>query len=251
MNEKKKKHSNRVGTIPFILLWTLSYGLGWAGLIGSVLVLDNLFSAFFNSSPNLVLLMLLGAIPGLISGAIQQPLMRWKFGIQIRRWWLWSMLGSALATGGFYVYVEYLETWFRPLMNYLAQFNELLQPAIIFGIMFVIYSAFQAWVLRNHVKRVWMWSLAAFISAATFLLPFIDSNGSSELWMTITGGIAGLLQGSVMALTLVWLFGMTRSESAAQDYDTSRLQAKNKHEDENESIMEIENQVDENQSHER
>jgi hypothetical protein len=212
MSEKKKKNDKRVGTIPFVLLWTLSYGLGWASLIGIIFLLESLSTGFLDRLPDLVLVVAFGMIPGLLSGVIQQPLLRWKFGTQIKRWWLWSTIGSIAAMGGYYLYAEYLQFAIRPFFRYLEQFNEQAEPVIIIGILFVLYSTFQAWALRHTVRRVWLWSLAAFVSASTFILPLINTATSSELTMTLLTGLAGLLQGSVMALTLVWLFGMTRTE---------------------------------------
>ena len=224
MTEKKKNQTNRLGTIPFVVLWTLSYGLGWLVLMGGGLLIDKLYPLFFNQFPEIVYVFLLGLIPGLISGLIQQRLLNWKFGVQIRRWWLWSATGAVLAAGGFYVLLEYFAEFVTRLSNYFNPINELLVPTILVGGLFALYSSAQAWLLRHNVKRVWMWAVAAFVSAATFVLPIANLGYTNELWTLITFGIAGLLQGSVMGLTLLWLFGMTRVEPLKRGMDTAQLQ---------------------------
>ena len=224
MSEKKKKQAGWLGTIPFVLLWALSYGLGWFALIGSIMLIRTFNPSFFSLFPEFVYFIPLGAIPGLISGSIQQVLIRWKFGIHIRRWWLGSTLGAILAAGAFFVVITNFGAVLDSFFAYLTQFSELLGPALIIGSFFALYSTAQAWVLREHVKRTWMWPLAAFVSAATFIMPLFTTGDVAELWTTTLFGIAGLLQGSVMGLTLVWLFGMTRVEPLKRGMNSTRLE---------------------------
>ena len=210
--------------------------MGWAGLAGSFIWLINTNSTFINRLPDLLIVVVLGAIPGLISGLVQQPLIRWKFGTQIKRWWLWSIIGTTLGMGGFYIYTEFLERMIRPIVQMMSDFSPLLVPAPVIGVLFLLYSTAQVWALRHHVKRVWVWSLAAFVSASTLVFAassMVNLNINGSFGTIFLGAFAGLAQGIVMALTLVWLFGMTRTEAAAQAYDTNRLQAKKKHDDEN------------------
>jgi hypothetical protein len=224
MSEKKKHQTSRLGTIPFVLLWTLSYGLGWGVLVAGGMFAINFFPQIFDFFPMFVFFIPLGAVPGLISGVIQQLLLRWKFGVTIRRWWLWSTLAAVVAAGGFYMIMQYLSAPINSLFNYLNQFNEMLAPLILIGSLFALYSTAQTWLLRHNVKRSWMWTVAAFVSAATFLLPVFGPGAGGELWAIVLAGIAGLLQGSVMGLTLVWLFGMTRVEPLKRGRETAHLQ---------------------------
>jgi hypothetical protein len=224
MSEKKKNQTSQIGTVPFVLLWTLSYALGWLTLMGGGMLIDKLYPPFFNLFPEWVYFVPLGLIPGLISGVIQQQLLRWKFAVQIKRWWLWSTSGAILAAGGFYIVLEPLARLFNVFFNYFNQFNEIIGPALIIGSLFALYSSAQSWLLRHDVKRVWMWSAAAFVSAATFVLPLQNMGGlGNQLRTLITFGGAGLLQGAVMGLTLVWLFGMTKTEPLKRGMESTKL----------------------------
>jgi hypothetical protein len=223
MSEKQKHQTRRFGTIPFVLLWTLSYALGWLVLMGSGMLIGNVYPQFFNFFPQWVYFIPLGLIPGLVSGIIQQQLLRWKFAVQIGYWWLWSTIGALFAAGGFYIALVPLGRLFSAFFEYFYQFNEIIGPAILVGGLFTLYSSAQTWLLRHDVKRVGMWSAAAFVSAATFALPIANMGYSNQLWTLLTFGIAGLLQGSVMAFTLVWLFGMTRVEPLKRGMESSKL----------------------------
>jgi hypothetical protein len=223
MSEKQKHQTSRLGTIPFVLLWTLSYALGWLTMMGSGMLIGNGYPEFFNFFPQWVYFIPLGLIPGLLSGIIQQQLLRWKFTVQIRYWWLWSTIGALLAAGGFYTIIYPLSTLLNSFVYYLSEFNEVLAPAIIIGGLFGLYSMAQTWLLRHDVQRAWMWSVAAFVSAATFVLPLTNMGYGNQLWTLFTFGIAGLLQGSVMGLTLVWLFGMTRVEPLKRGMESNKL----------------------------
>jgi hypothetical protein len=223
MSEKQKNQTSRFGTIPFVLLWTLSYALGWLTMMGSGMVLDKLYPLFFNLLPQWVYFIPLGLITGLVSGVIQQQLLRWKFAVQIRHWWLWSAVGALLAAGGLYTAIYPLAGLFGIFFDFFNQFNEIIGPAIIIGALFALYSAAQAWLLRHDVKRVWMWSAAAFVSAATFALPLANMGYGGRVWTLLTYGTAGVLQGAVMALTLVWLFGMTRVEPLKRGMESRKL----------------------------
>jgi hypothetical protein len=186
-------------------------------------VLDKLYPLFFNSFPQWVYFIPLGLITGLVSGVIQQQLLRWKFAIQIRHWWLWSTVGALLAAVGLYISIYPLATLFDAFLNYFNQFNEMLAPVILFGSLLALYSSAQTWLLRHHVKGVGMWSVAAFVSAATFILPLAHMGYGGRVWTLLTYGTAGVLQGAVMALTLVWLFGMTRIEPLKRGMESSKL----------------------------
>jgi hypothetical protein len=259
MSEKEKKQSNRLGTIRFVALWTFSYAVGWAALVIEFFFLigwldDRLLSGWMDILV-VFMLMLIGTIPGFFSGIIQQPLLHWKFGVHIKRWWLWTTIGASLATGAFFIYLVFLESILYPVMSRVARLNESLPAMTIMGVLFMIYSTFQARALRKTIHRAWLWMLAAFVSASTFwlwqLILFDKVFDWDDMNVVLGGTIGGLAQGVVMALTLVWLFAMTRTEAVAQDYDTSRLQLKSKNEDENQVTMESENQLDERYQHER
>jgi hypothetical protein len=191
--------------------------------MGSGMFVDEFYPQFFDLFPQWVYFIPLGLIPGLISGVIQQQLLRWKFSVQLRYWWLWSTIGALLAASGFYIALEPLDRLFSAFFQYFYQFNAVIGPAIIIGGLFGLYSMAQAWLLRHDVKRAWMWSAAAFVSAATFVLPLTNMGYGNQLWTLFTFGMAGLLQGSVMALTLVWLFGMTRVEPLKRGMESSKL----------------------------
>jgi hypothetical protein len=214
MSEKKKKQVNRLGTIPFVVLWTLAYGLGWATLMAGGIITGNLFPQVFEWFPLVVYFMLLGAVPGFVSSVAQQLLMRWKFAARLGSWWLWSTLAWIVA-GGLLRLFEYIQ--FR-------SFDERTAIMLVFAWLFTIPAIVQAWLLRRRVRRAWMWPVAAAASAATFAVPLLSGlvGPFNELLFILTFGFAGLLQGAVMGLTMVWLFGMTQQE-VAQAIEADRM----------------------------
>lgn len=216
MTEKAKNRVNRLGTIPFVTLWTLAYGLGWATLMVGAVVTSRFLPRIFESLPIVGFFILLGAVPGFISSLAQQWLIRWKFAVRLQRWWLWSTL--AWVAGG--VLLRQAEFINIQIDNPIVGFT------VAFGVLFTIPALAQAWMLRKHVRRAWMWPAAAIASAATFAVPVVNSTYVSELWTILTGGFAGLLQGAVMGMTMVWLFGMARIEPLKRGLDTSRLEDK-------------------------
>jgi hypothetical protein len=63
-----------------------------------------------------------------------------------------------------------------------------------------------------------MWPIAAIVSSTTFVLPLLASSMMNEVEGVITFAAAGLMQGAVMGLSLLWLCGMTRSEKSKKEY---------------------------------
>jgi hypothetical protein len=205
MSEKKKNAVNRLGTIPFTVLWTLAYGLGWATVIFGGIMTSRYLPEVFTWFPDVVYIMLAVGVPAFIYSIGQQLLIRWKFAVHFRWWFVLTTLAAVLAGGSFQIF-EWINVPNIPINN------PIVAVTLVFSYIFGIQAIAQAWQLRKHVKKSWMWVVAAIASAATFGVPLVNSDFFSE-WATIGAfGFAGLLQGAVMALTLVWLFGMTRVE---------------------------------------
>jgi hypothetical protein len=209
MVENKKKFASRMGAIRFATLWTLAYALGWGSLIVSGIVASNLFLDFLQTIPLWGIFAIGGFVPGLISSVGQQGLIKRKFNISIPRWWLWSTLAWTGA-GALMRLIEY-----TPIVNIN---NEQVAITLAFSLFFIPPAIVQAWMLRKHIARAWMLPLAALVSSSTFVLPLLASNMIGEVETVLAFGAAGLMQGAVMGLSLLWLFGMSNSEKTKKDY---------------------------------
>jgi hypothetical protein len=216
MSEKKKNNTTRLGTIPFAVLWTLAYGLGWATVITGGFITNRFFPEVFRWFPDVVYLMLAASVPAFIYGVAQQFLIRWKFAVKLNWWFLWTTLTAALTAASFQIF-EWINLPIR-------LDNEMVGIMLVFGYIFGAQALVQAWLLRQHVKKSWMWVAAAVASAATFGVPIATAQFFGAFGTITTFGFAGLLQGAVMALTLVWLFGMTRVEPLKRGMDTAQLE---------------------------
>jgi hypothetical protein len=210
MIEKKKKFGSRMGAIPFTLWWTLAYALGWGTLITGGIIASNLFWQIFEWFPLWVYFGLLGLVPGFISSIGQQFLIKRKFDVSIPRWWLWSTLVWTIAG----TVLRLMEYW----PSQWAIDNEQIAASLILSALFVPPAIVQAWLLRKHISRSWMWPVAAVVSSTTFVLPILASSMSNEFEAVVTFGIAGLMQGAVMGLSLLWLFGMASGEKTKKAY---------------------------------
>jgi hypothetical protein len=84
-----------------------------------------------------------------------------------------------------------------------------------------------------------MWPLAAFVSASTFILPLINNNTFGDLEVTVMMGGAGLMQGVVMALTLVWLFGMTRTEPLKRGLEAGQVEQAARNLSDNQNVDDV------------
>ncbi|MDQ7027990.1 MAG: hypothetical protein Q9P01_20975 [Anaerolineae bacterium] len=216
MSDKKKNTRNRLGTTPFTILWTLAYGLGWATVILGGIITNEFFPQVFNWFPDIAYIMLAVAVPTFVYSIAQQLLMRWKFAVNFRWWFLWTTLAAVLAGASFQIF-QWVDFPFE--VN-----NPIVAVILVFGYIFGSQALVQAWLLRHRVKRVWMWPVAAIASAATFGVPLVNADFFSESALVGTFGFAGLLQGAVMALTLVWLFGMTRAEPLKRGLEATNTQ---------------------------
>jgi hypothetical protein len=216
MSEKKKNNTNRLGTIPFAVLWTLAYGLGWATVITGGFVTNRFFPEVFRWFPDVVYLMLAASVPAFIYGVAQQFLIRWKFAVKFNWWFLWTTLTAALTAGSFQIF-EWINLPF-------GISSPIVAITLVFGYIFGAQALVQAWLLRQHVKKSWMWVTAAVASAATFAVPLATAQYFGQWAMIGNFGFAGILQGAVMALTLVWLFGMTRVEPLKRGMDNAQLE---------------------------
>lgn len=205
MIQKKKKFGSGMGTIRFAILWTLAYALGWGTLITGGIVTD-----VFEWIPLWGLFALGGLVPGFISSVVQQGLIKRKFNISIPRWWLWSTIAWTITAATFRL-LEYWPTeW---IIN-----DERFALSIIFSALFIPPALVQAWMLRKHIARAWMWPLAAIVSSSTFILPLLANTWRDEFEVVFAFSAAGLMQGAVMGLSLLWLFGMANSEKTKKEY---------------------------------
>jgi hypothetical protein len=216
MSEKQKNTPNRLGTIPFAVLWTLAYGLGWTTVITGGYITSRFFPQIFDWFPDIVYLMLATTVPAFIYSIGQQFLIRWKFAVKFNWWFLWTTFAAAITTATFQTF-EWINVPIRID-------NPMVVLTLVFGYIFGTQALVQAWLLRKHVKRSWLWVAAAIASAATFGVPIATAQFFGPFATITTFGFAGLLQGAVMALTLVWLFGMTRVEPLKRGMDTTQLQ---------------------------
>jgi len=211
--EKKKKNARpRLGTIPFAALWSGAYALGWALPLGLVVGLSFLIPNFINLFPVIALTVGFVAIPGVIISIAQHVLIRMRTGQEVRNWWWGSSIGWLI--GGLLFHLLTITPMFQ-FFSFLG--SEILAQAIPFGLIFLPPVLLQAVLLRKRVRKVWLWPLASLVSGALFILPPMTIAGSGGVLSMLTiFGLAGLLQGWVMGLTLLWLFGMSQSDPNEQ-----------------------------------
>lgn len=209
--EKKKKNARpRMGTLSFTGLWAGAYALGWGLPIAAVFAMATLFPSFINLFPDLVVMTGFIAIPGFIISVAQHLLIRRRLGQVIRHWWLWSGLGWFV--GGLILNLFSIDPF--------SQWINAIQPPVLtatvgFGLVFLPHILIQAYLLRGRVGRAWMWPMAAIASAALFIMPIYGgTNLSNDFAPLLIFGAAGLLQGWVMGMTLLWLLGMGGAPAA-------------------------------------
>lgn len=150
------------------------------------------------------------ACAGFISSVGQQWLIKRKMDIRIPRWWLWSSIAWALSGAALRLIEYWPSAW--------AIYDERLAMSMVFSALFLPPAIVQAWLLRKHIARAWMWPIAAIVSSSTFVLPILASNMMNEFQGVITFAAVGLMQGAVMSLSLLWLFGMTTGEKTKKYY---------------------------------
>jgi len=210
MIERKQHANSKIGTIRFAALWTLVYGLGWGTLIIGGIIASNTIPDIFNMFPLWVFFGLFGLVPGFISSVGQQWLIKRKMNIRIPFWWLWSTIMWTISGA----LLRFLEYWPREWTIY----DERLALTLVFSALFVPPALVQAWLLRKHIRRAWMWPIAAIVSSSTFILPLLASSMMNEVEGVLTFAAAGLMQGAVMALSLLWLIGMANGEKSKKDF---------------------------------
>ena len=216
MSEKKKKQSNRLGTITFVLLWILAHGVSWSITTLSSIIAFNLFPQSFTQLPVIAYLLLSVGMPTLIYSVPHQWLIQWKFGLRFRWWFLWTTLAAVVGAGLFLI----LRLATIPLLID----NPTVAIIVLFGFIFGLQALVQTWLLRKHIKQAWIWSVAALASVATFATLLANPATFREWDLLVAYGFAGIFQSVVMALTLIWLFAMSRTESFKRDIDTAQLQ---------------------------
>jgi hypothetical protein len=216
MSKGKKKQSNRIGTIPFVLLWILAHGVSWTITTLSSIIAANLFPQSFSQLPIVAYLLLTVGVPTLIYSVAHQWLIQWKFGLRFRWWFLWTTLAAFLAAGSFQIF-NLAEI---PLLIN----NPTLAIILLFGYIFGFQALVQTWLLHKHIKQAWLWSVAAIASVATFAISLANPSTFREWNLLVAYGFAGIFQSVVMGLTLVWLFAMTRIEPLKRGRETAQLQ---------------------------
>jgi len=197
MEKKKKLSAPRLSSLPFMLIWIGGHVLTWLVLYGISEM------RFFWDWPEFVMLVLFGLILGVGLSLMQKGLIRFTFHVPLR-WWLRATVGGwILGWIAFYYYFEWLERY----LNFDGNLSLMLLP------LFVIPALMQWLVLRRNARDGWLWIVAGAVSAMAFGALYGDLNRNEMLQFAL--GAAA--QGAVTGLSLLWLFGQTRTEKIKTD----------------------------------
>jgi hypothetical protein len=209
--EKKKKNAHRrLGTVSFAALWSGSYALGWSLPLALVFGIGSIFPGIVEFFSLAMLAVGFVAIPGFLISLAQHFLIPRRIERPIAGWWWVSSLGWLISGVIFYIFTV---TPFASLFG--VTLSPMLSTGLAFALIFLPPVLLQTLLLRNQVRRVWLWPLAAVVSAAVFILPPLTNMNSNDFLNVLGGfGFGGLLQGWVMGLTLLWLFGMSQMGSS-------------------------------------
>lgn len=165
----------QAGTLPFILLWAISYGVAW----GAVILLFEL--APFTSSLTSTQANVLGISTVLLtSGLLQVQVVERLLKRSMRGWMLYTLIGTVIT---FFTFrnIEDGAMWPTALT--------------VMSLLLPVPLVQTAW-LWKRVRSAWLWPLASVVACLIFAMPLRGDTGQSTLiWAAL---IQGLVQGSVM-----------------------------------------------------
>ena len=196
---KLKKGQSKRNKFAFLVMWLTGHMLAWLPFIAFV----DWLNPRLNDMTGFVAM---GLIVGGITSLTQYLLIRWQFRRNLRLWIPLSVIAWLVAT---LVVIQ-------PLVNLSgSQIDVTLQAMALFTPAAIV----QAFLLRKQVQQAWLWLMASVAGTTTFALPIVFDYG--ENWTILAG--YGLYAGT-LALTLLWLFGMSGRQmqevSKDENYNT-------------------------------
>lgn len=214
MNNHKQLSQRRLGSLPFMLVWTGGHILTWL----AVYALST--TSFFYALPDFADIIVIGGLLGAGIALAQKLLIRYTFALPMRGWMRVSIVGSILGWAGLLGLSQTIPGF------YLYPIWVQLLPA------FLVPALLQWALLRRNTRQAWLWIATAAVSALTFGALYSGSYNPGYAAFAL-GASA---QGAVTGLSLLWLFGMTGIMPPQTLRDSSRLALA---EDEDEAQYEI------------
>lgn len=167
----------RLGFLPFVILWALTYAGGWFAALGLLSILDRLTSS---ELPHNTI-----AITGvlMLPALLQVPLVERGLN-RTMRGWLWATAAGMLITQVTFVNGSPSDGRF-----FLTLLSLLLPVALIQTL----------WLWRQRVRSAWLWPLASVAATVMFTQIMTHANNSSSYQMILLGAAAlyGLVQGAI------------------------------------------------------
>ncbi len=143
-----------------------------------------------------------GASIGLMTGYLQQQVIRQWFGWEHSKWLWVNLLGGALG-GGALILLDFL---FGPRNTYSYTLLYSVPMEIWMVIFVACLSSAQAIVLRKRIKGVWLWVLANIVGGLVWG-GVLTSNPRGE--MLVLWAIGTIAQAGITGWALLWLFHST------------------------------------------
>lgn len=192
MNSEKskvKKGQARGNRWLFVLLWIVGHALAW-GVFSMVQMIPGF--AEINLTE---ILLAMGLVVGGITSLTQYLLIRWQFGRNIKWWMPISLIAWVFAIlTPFQASLRMGDTQFEVTAQLLA--------------LYVPIAVVQMVLLRKHVRQSWLWLVATLAGSSVFALSLISLQ-EVLLWAPF---VAFGAYASITALSLLWLFGMSKPE---------------------------------------
>lgn len=200
-SDEKAKTGLREGLHPmtFIGFWSMTYFTGWVMIFALMFlwymtlgetVIGESINRWLENNAQLLFWMLFGGTLGLASAIAQPWLMKQHSKVEIRHWFIFSMMGWALAGMGFWTYVDGYS------MEGIEKFAYLL-------IWFATPTLFQTIPMWRAMRGGWIWALTGLASAIIAYL--IDAkfawSYNDTFYAIMLGGLAyGIITGSAFIL---------------------------------------------------
>lgn len=201
MQKPKRDLRGTIRLLPFVLIWTLSLAaIGLLARAFTSIVLAPLLPSLQTTS----IALLLGIIlPGLVQVQIVERLLKRP----MRGWMLYTLPGA------------FITLLLVNAARIVLSGAEGIDLYILLSVLAFIVPTpiIQAFWLRQHVRRAWLWPLTAILTSLAFAA--FPSNGTNShlLWLILTL-IYGLIQSSVMHT--VWI-QTDDAEKVKLDFDSN------------------------------
>lgn len=191
LKKKKDLPAVRLNPVTFVGLWALTCAIGWAALF--IFWQQTSYAGLTDLMRSLVI----AVMPVVISAFLQSILLRWALNPPVRHWLPVSLAGAI--AGGLVFY---------GFQDMSLSYPDNVSMAIMLAMLMTPVALAQSLLLLKRTRSAPVWVLAGLVSAAAFALPVPDD----DLLPVLIGAV---LQGSVMGLTLLWLWQQATAKHAA------------------------------------